>query len=39
MSPRRILLLGDGDLTEETAEALRAADAEVDASRIPRTRS
>ena len=29
MSPRRILLLGEGDLTEETAEALRAADAEV----------
>ena len=29
MSARRILLLGDGDLTEETAEALRAADAEV----------
>src|SRR5918998_257752 len=25
----RILLLGEGDLTEETAEALRAADAEV----------
>ncbi len=29
MSPRRILLLGDGDLTDETAEALRAAEAEV----------
>ena len=29
MSPRRILLLGEGDLTEETAEALRAADAQV----------
>ena len=26
----RILLLGDGDLTEETAEALRAAEAEVE---------
>src|SRR5215216_1414469 len=30
MPPRRILLLGQGDLTEETAEALRAADAEVE---------
>jgi len=30
MSSRRILLLGEGDLTEETAEALRAADAEVE---------
>ena len=29
-APRRILLLGDGDLTEETAEALRAAEAEVE---------
>jgi Trk K+ transport system NAD-binding subunit len=29
MRPRRILLLGDGDLAEETAEALRAADADV----------
>jgi Trk K+ transport system NAD-binding subunit len=29
MPPRRILLLGDGDLAEETAEALRAADADV----------
>lgn len=30
MPRRRILLLGSGDLTEETAEALRAADAEVE---------
>jgi len=30
MPPRRILLLGQGDLTEETAEALRAADAPVE---------
>jgi Trk K+ transport system NAD-binding subunit len=30
MPSRRILLLGEGDLTEETAEALRAADAEVE---------
>ena len=30
MPPRRILLLGEGDLTEETAEALRAADAQVE---------
>jgi voltage-gated potassium channel Kch len=29
MPAGRILLLGEGDLTEETAEALRAADAEV----------
>lgn len=29
MPRRRILLLGEGDLTEETAEALRAADADV----------
>jgi len=29
MPRRRVLLLGQGDLTEETAEALRAADAEV----------
>jgi voltage-gated potassium channel Kch len=29
MSARKILLLGEGDLTEETAEALRAAEAEV----------
>jgi Trk K+ transport system NAD-binding subunit len=29
MPRRRILLLGDGDLAEETAEALRAADADV----------
>src|SRR4051794_36621396 len=29
MPPRGILLLGDGDLAEETAEALRAADAGV----------
>jgi voltage-gated potassium channel Kch len=29
MSRRRILLLGEGDLAEETAEALRAAEAEV----------
>jgi voltage-gated potassium channel Kch len=30
MPPRRILLLGQGDLTEETAEALRAAGGEVE---------
>jgi Trk K+ transport system NAD-binding subunit len=30
MAPRRILLLGKGDLAEETAEALRAADARVE---------
>jgi voltage-gated potassium channel Kch len=30
MPRRRILLLGQGDLTEETAEALRAADADVE---------
>ena len=30
MPRRRILLLGKGDLTEETAEALRAADAEIE---------
>jgi voltage-gated potassium channel Kch len=29
MPQRRILLLGDGDLAEETAEALRAADADL----------
>src|SRR4029078_10101883 len=29
MTPRRILLLGDGDSAAETAEALRAAGAEV----------
>jgi voltage-gated potassium channel Kch len=29
MPSRRILLLGDGDLTDETDEALRAADADV----------
>jgi voltage-gated potassium channel Kch len=29
MPPRRILLLGEGDFTDETAEALRAAEAEV----------
>ena len=29
MPSQRILLLGDGDLTDETAEALRAADADV----------
>jgi Trk K+ transport system NAD-binding subunit len=29
MPPRRILLLGDGDISDETAEALRAADADV----------
>jgi Trk K+ transport system NAD-binding subunit len=29
MPRRRILLLGDGDLAEETAEALRAADADI----------
>jgi voltage-gated potassium channel Kch len=30
MPPRRVLLLGEGDLTEETAEALRAAEATVE---------
>ena len=35
MSSRRILLLGEGDLTEETAEALRAADAEVEQLKDP----
>src|SRR5687767_4124310 len=30
MPARRILLLGEGDLAAETAEALRAADAEVE---------
>ena len=30
MPPRRVLLLGEGDLNEETAEALRAAGAEVE---------
>jgi voltage-gated potassium channel Kch len=30
MPPRRVLLLGEGDLNEETAEALRAAQAEVE---------
>lgn len=30
MPRRRILLLGEGDLTEETAEALRAADADIE---------
>jgi voltage-gated potassium channel Kch len=30
MQRRRILLLGEGDLAEETGEALRAADAEVE---------
>ena len=30
MPRRRVLLLGEGDLTEETAEALRAADADVE---------
>jgi voltage-gated potassium channel Kch len=30
MPQRRILLLGKGDLTEETAEALRAADADIE---------
>ena len=29
MAARRVLLLGAGDLTDETAEALAAADAEV----------
>jgi voltage-gated potassium channel Kch len=29
MQPRRILLLGEGDLADETAEALRAGDADV----------
>jgi voltage-gated potassium channel Kch len=31
--PQRVLLLGEGDLAEETGEALRAADAEVE--RLP----
>jgi Trk K+ transport system NAD-binding subunit len=35
MPPRRVLLLGEGDLTEETAEALRAADAEVERLKDP----
>lgn len=35
MPRRRILLLGEGDLTEETAEALRAADAEVERLKDP----
>ena len=35
MPPRRILLLGEGDLTEETAEALRAADAQVERLKDP----
>ena len=30
MPPRRVLLLGEGDLNEETAEALRAAEANVE---------
>ena len=30
MPSRRVLLLGEGDLAEETAEALRAADAQVE---------
>ena len=30
MPPRRVLLLGEGDLNEETAEALRTAGAEVE---------
>ena len=30
MPPRRVLLLGEGDLNEETAEALRASEAEVE---------
>ncbi len=30
MPPRRVLLLGEGDLNEETAEALRAAEAKVE---------
>ena len=30
MPPRRVLLLGEGDLTDETAEALSAAEAEVE---------
>jgi voltage-gated potassium channel Kch len=30
VSSRRVLLLGEGDLAEETAEALRAADAQVE---------
>lgn len=29
MPPRRVLLLGEGDLNEETAAALRAAEASV----------
>ena len=35
MPPQRILLLGEGDLAEETAEALRAADAEVERLKDP----
>ena len=35
MPPRRILLLGDGDIAAETAEALRAARAEVTRFRDP----
>ena len=35
MPSRRVLLLGEGDLTEETAEALRAADAEVERLKDP----
>ena len=36
MPPRRILLLGAGDLTEETCEALRAAGADVDRLEDPK---
>ena len=36
MPSRRVLLLGEGDLTEETAEALRAAEAEVERLEDPR---
>src|SRR5215218_6397262 len=36
MAPQRILLLGAGDLTEETCEALTAAGAEVERLEDPR---
>ena len=36
MSPSRILVLGEGDLAEETAEALRAAGAQVERLEDPR---
>ena len=35
MPSRRVLLLGEGDLAEETAEALRAADAQVERLQDP----